>query len=489
MSTDLNQKFDLSRFNASHWLKFIFLSAFGLGAFIINFTIPSYTVMNFTQAEAHTLLISHISNIIRALFWNGDLKLLGFVVWFFGFYALYDMYFKNKQKVWGTSTVNKVFGVFKTLGFICVSVTLLFFYTNHFGNQGFVMPGFEWYFAPQEFIPMPIALFVLNRIVIMVTVTIPIAAAFLPFVVGYGLVDFAGVFMRLVMRPLFNLPGRAAVISVTALLATFVVAFLGGVSEYKSGKMTEKESLIIMYGLSSASIGFLIVIGNNTGINVNHWNLYLWTSFLFTLLVTIVCVRIPPLRTLPNTFADGIEPNPEGEYKSDFMKHAISEALEVSKNAIPFHKRFVQVMKDMVMVLSNCATGSTFFAGLGLVLYIYTPIISVLSWVFYPLGIIFLPAEEASVLGSAAWLSFIEITLPSLLVLGGEWSLRLRYILSVIPISSIVFIAAWVPTILAMPMNIKFSHICITWFQRMVLSILFAGALAMVIFSTAPVAV
>ena len=139
-------------------------------------------------------------------------------------------------------------------------------------------------------------------------------------------------------------------------------------------------------------------------------------------------------------------------------------------------------MKEMLAVLGNSATCSTFFAAIGIALYAFTPIINWAGYIFYPFMRLFVPANEAMVGSAGVALGFIEITLPSLLVIAGEWTLRLRFILAVVPIASIIFIAAWVPTILAMPLPVKFTHIMVIWFERVILSVLFAGVVAMLLF-------
>ncbi|MCL2436895.1 MAG: hypothetical protein FWD00_02535, partial [Clostridiales bacterium] len=296
---------DLSKYSGAAWAKFIILSGFGIFVFFINITLPAYTnpFSGWETASRHTMLITHLSDFIRHSLWTGSIKAMPAIIWLFGVYCLWDIFKVNPAKAWKTTSVNKVFSVFKCIGFVLVTFTAINFYTSTFNSPGTgaegvalwaAIPGtgwapafMGWYFEPilVGARSMAISPFVLSSILVMVTITIPLAAAFLPFLTNYGLVDFFGVFMRGVMRPLFKLPGRASVISVSALLASFVVAFIGAATEYNTGKMTQKEAMIIAYGLSSASIGFLFVLGANTGI-MHIWNLYLWPAFFLVLIVT-----------------------------------------------------------------------------------------------------------------------------------------------------------------------------------------------------------
>jgi nucleoside recognition membrane protein YjiH len=78
--------------------------------------------------------------------------------------------------------------------------------------------------------------------------------------------------------------------------------------------------------------------------------------------------------------------------------------------------------------------------------------------------------------------SFLEVTLPALLVTTGEWTLRIRYMLAVIPVTSIIFLASFVPCLMATEVPVKFWHMVIIWLERMILSVIITGLFAMVLF-------
>lgn len=53
--------------------------------------------------------------------------------------------------------------------------------------------------------------FIYKSIVVNVTTVVPIGSVFLAFLVNYGLMEYVGVFMQPVMKPLWNTPGRSAI--------------------------------------------------------------------------------------------------------------------------------------------------------------------------------------------------------------------------------------------------------------------------------------
>lgn len=64
----------------------------------------------------------------------------------------------------------------------------------------------------------------------------------------------------------------------------------------------------------------------------------------------------------------------------------------------------------------------------------------------------------------------------------GTWSLRLRFMLAVLPVTSIIFLASFVPCCMGTDVPVKFSHLGIICLERMILSILIAGFLLLFCF-------
>ena len=112
---------------------------------------------------------------------------------------------------WKKSTVNMVFSFFKVIGLI-VGIMLVF-------NIG---PA--WLFDPD------MGPFLLNKLVIPVGLLVPIGAVFLALLVGYGLLEFIGVLVQPIMRPIWKTPGRSAIDAV----ASFVGSVFVRVADYES---------------------------------------------------------------------------------------------------------------------------------------------------------------------------------------------------------------------------------------------------------------
>ena len=139
-------------------------------------------------------------------------------------------------------------------------------------------------------------------------------------------------------------------------------------------------------------------------------------------------------------------------------------------------------MKETLGVLGTVASGTAFFATVGVLLYTYTPLVRLIGYIFYPLMRIAIPEAEAMTAATGAVVSFIEVTIPALLVTVGEWSLRTRYMMAVIPVSSIIFLASFVPCLMATDIPVKFKDMVIIWVERMILSVVITGLFALALF-------
>ena len=96
--------------------------------------------------------------------------------------------------------------------------------------------------------------FIMDNLIGTMFTALVVAIFFMPFLVDYGLLEFCGVLLRPVMRPLFRTPGTSAVIAVTAFVGSFTIGVLATEQMYREGKFTARESVIITTGFSTTSV-------------------------------------------------------------------------------------------------------------------------------------------------------------------------------------------------------------------------------------------
>lgn len=60
---------------------------------------------------------------------------------------------------------------------------------------------------------------------------------------------------------------------------------------------------------------------------MNIWGTYFAVTLIVTFLVTAITVRIPPLRTIPDEYCEGVKPDPEKSIEGSRVKNAWREAM------------------------------------------------------------------------------------------------------------------------------------------------------------------
>jgi nucleoside recognition membrane protein YjiH len=114
------------------------------------------------------------------------------------------------------------------------------------------------------------------------------------FLVGYGLLEFVGVIMRPIMRPLFKTPGRSAIDAVASFVGSYSLGLVITNRVFREGKYTNREASVIATGFSTVSATFMIIVARTLGL-MEMWNLYFWSTLVITFIVTAITVRIWPL--------------------------------------------------------------------------------------------------------------------------------------------------------------------------------------------------
>ena len=426
-------------------IKFLTMSAIGIFSFFATFEI----------GNQNTFLVNHMSNFIK----NGLAPFVSYYILLLAGAGMVDLYVR-RQKFF-SSTVNILLSLVKITGF-------------------FLIVGVTFDVGPDLLLKKTTGPFILNKLLFPISITIPVAALFLPFLLDFGLIDFFGVLMRPIMRPLFKAPGRSAVIAVSAFLGNFSIGHIAVDSLYKNGKVTDKEAAIIGTGFCTASVAFLMVLANILRL-MDHWNFYFWSSFLITMLVTFVSVRLWPLSHKPETYYPGVASKPEKVYHSALLKNAYREGIEVAGKSDPLISRLGFIMKESMLIVMGFVSGVMFFAAIGITINENTEFFRYLGYVFYPFfKLIHIP--DMAVAMKAAGISLLDILLPAIIGAQGELAIQTRYVIGTISVSAIIFLSAFIPCILSTDIPVKFFELVVLWLQRVILTILFAGACAWLYF-------
>ncbi|HLR19225.1 MAG TPA: YjiH family protein [Staphylococcus sp.] len=363
------------------------------------------------------------------------------------------------NKKWNKTKTDIIFSLFKVLG-----IFIAFMVVFDFG------PGFV--------LKESIGPFLYDKLAIPLSVLIPIGAILLTFLVGYGLLEFIGVIMRPVMRPIFKTPGKSAVDAVASFVGSYSIGLLITNKVYKNGGYTHKEAMIIATGFSTVSATFMIIVANTLGI-IQHWNLYFWFTLAVTFIVTAITVQIPPIRFEKNTTYHNQSYKEETRRDMPLLKEAWLEAQLAVKKADSLVVNVRGNLRDGVVMTIAILPSIMSIGFLGLIIAEYTPVIEYVSYIFYPFIGIF-PVEDVAVLAQASTISIVEMLLPAAIAQSAD--LATRFIVGVMSVSAIIFFSSVVPVILSTEIKISVGKLVLIWFERVVLTLLITIPFALWIF-------
>lgn len=126
---------------------------------------------------------------------------------------------------------------------------------------------------------------------------------FLPFLTDCGIMEFLGVLLKPVVRPLFHVPGRASIDLIASWFGASNAAVILTREQYMKGFYTKREAGYIMTNFSIVSIPFCLLIANTVNISHLFPSFYLCICVVGVLLAVIIA-RIPPISLLPDTYQE-----------------------------------------------------------------------------------------------------------------------------------------------------------------------------------------
>lgn len=320
--------------------------------------------------------------------------------------------------------------------------------------------------------------FLFNSVVVPIALMIPVTGIAYVLLLNFGLVEFVSAFMQPVMRKIWRTPGESAVDAVVSFTGGYALAVLLTNDLYKKGVYSARESVIISTGFSTVAISFLIVIANTLGL-MEHWTLYFFASFFVTFLVTAITARIYPIAKIPNSYYDK-KAESTLNYKEPLFKRAYNAGVEQACSAKPLsHYLKVYYLGDAIK-MSSAVTASILAIGLlGIVIAEYTPLFDLLGYVYYPVTLL-LQLPEPLLAAKASAVEIAEMFLPAMLVVNSH--IITKFTIAVTSVSAILFFSASIPCLLSTDIPVKMKDLLIIWFERTVLSLVFAAAIGHLLF-------
>ncbi|MDX8337255.1 YjiH family protein [Candidatus Cetobacterium colombiensis] len=427
---------EIKKVKKSDIMKYIFLNFIGIFMFFIPITLHN----------KNTIPLDHIASFITTSF-PEIIKI--YILILMGIGAFRPLFV---EKNWLKNKTSLFFTIAKLCGFAM-------------GVSTFLSIG------PKALFEKDMLPFLFDKLVTPLSVVIPLGGAFIIFLVGFGLLEFMGVLMENVMRPIFKTPGKSSIDAVASFVGSYSIGLLITNKVYTDGKYSLKEAAIIATGFSTVSATFMIVVAKTLDL-IEIWNFYFWSCILITFLVTAITVRLFPLNKIPNIYYENQKFQDEiVEDGTIFGRAFLSGINSAQRNDESVCIQFLKNYKEGFIITAGILPSIMSIGLLGLVLAKYTPIFDFIGYIYLPFTKI-LGFENPHLIAKALSTSIAEMFLPAILVT--KEGMLAKYVVAIVSISEILFFSASIPCILSTDIKIKVTDLIIIWIQRVILSLVLA---------------
>ncbi len=305
---------------------------------------------------------------------------------------------------------------------------------------------------------------------------------FIPFLTDFGLPEAIGVFVRPICRAVWRVPGRVAVIIVSAFLGNFTVGHMQANMYYTDGKVTHREALVMAMGFSTPSIGLILSMCSTAGVT-DKFPLICGLILICVLAITSIVAHIPPLSKYPDEYYEGKEPVLEEAKTGNLFKAAWETGIEVCQNNskfVPGVKNFQTFWKSFPTTANVCFVGVGSIVFFGLLNY-YTPIFTWLGYAFWP--VLKLMGMQADIIAPMMGLGTVStlVSQTGIITAAGATVATKVYGVGYV-IVILCFFGSFMSSLYSTKITIKLKDFLIVYFERAYLTILIYGLACQLLF-------
>lgn len=329
-----------------------------------------------------------------------------------------------------------------------------------------------WMAGPEMIVGASTGEMVIPGVVVGVAFIIPVGAIFVPFLIDFGCIDFFGVLLEHLMRPLFKTPGKSAVDACASFVGSTTMGIIITSRMYKSNAYTKKEAAIVSTCFSAVSVGYAHLVMKTAGI-AEHFVVTYFVCFFLAFVIAAIACRIPPLNKKRNEFYNGRMQSQEErtEAKTAFGPQMLAVgAQRAAKRAyvsgsVP--KKVISSIVDAFPVLPKVITLLCSIGILGMIAAKYTPIFDIIGYAFYPITWI-LGVPDAMVAAAAVPTGITEMFIPVLTIADQVATLHIqtRFFITAVSMLQIIFLAESIVVIVNTGLPVSFKELIIIFFQR-----------------------
>ncbi|MFP3917819.1 YjiH family protein [Lysinibacillus telephonicus] len=308
------------------------------------------------------------------------------------------------------------------------------------------------------------------------------AGLLLPLLTDFGLLEFFGSMMVKIMRPVFKIPGRAAIDCLASWVGDGTIGVLLTNKQYEDGNYTAREAATIATTFSVVSITFCLVVVETIGIQDYFFEFY-GTVIVVGLILAFIMPRIFPLKHKPDVLFDGSKPN---EKQEDIPENfnAITFGLHNALTKAESNKNLGQVLlsgfKNVLEMWFAVTPIIMAFGTIALVLAEFTSFFEILGMPFEPI-LALLQIPEAGQAAQTMIVGFADMLLPSILGADIESELT-RFFIATISVTQLIYMSEVGGLILGTKLPLKLWDLFMIFLVRTLISIPLIALIAHILF-------
>lgn len=324
--------------------------------------------------------------------------------------------------------------------------------------------------------------FILYDLLCTLVIIFAIAGLLLPLLLDFGLLEFVGTLFTKLMRPLFKIPGRAAVDCITSWIGDGTLGVMLTNNQYEQGYYSAREAAIIATTFSAVSITFSLVVLNQVGL-IDYFGPYYLTICIICVFCATICPRLYPLNRKKDTYlVEGKrmpETLPEG-YTSSF-KYGIKLALERAGEHQGIGAFLSNGLKNSAQMWFGVLPTVMCIGTIALALANYTPIFEWLGVPFRPLLAV-LQVPDVNEAASTMIVGFVDMFTPSILISATDACDITKFIVAVISVTQVLYLSEVGGLILSSKLPINLPEMFVIFIERTIISLLVVCPIAYLIF-------
>ncbi len=321
---------------------------------------------------------------------------------------------------------------------------------------------------------------ILNDLMTVITIVFVFASFMLPFLTDFGLMEFIGTMARRIFRPLFRLPGRAAVDGAASWFGSSIVGLVITTGQYDRGHYTEREALVIALNFSVVSVAFAKVVTDFAGLGEHFLPLY-GAVIVSGMVAAVIMPRIPPLSRKQDRYsAAGPAPEAGDPSGRGLLAHSLTLAGERAARApgpatLARHglRTTFDVWFGLLPLVMVIGTASLAVAN-------HTPIFDWLSYPLVPFAeLLRLPEAEAA--APALLVGFADQFLPVILGQSIESDLT-RFVIACAAVTQLVYMSEVGAYLLKSKLPVSLPELFLVFLLRTLITVPICALFAHMIF-------